>query len=390
MNKVRKRKRRDRSTIEKELYGGIYIFMVYIAMLFLWEILPKVYRMLEFHQNYIKYVSFVLVTSVVGYFLTYKNERTYSNVIKDMCIAAGLYVLSTVGPYTPLLVKSLIGVFLLLTVIGIFLTFIPKIKNIKKRRKIILRRISLSLLLVRRNLFVMCIIASLIIPVVMHFTPREDLADRYYEITGKEKPGQYSVAEIYDKSYNLSNNIDTIKLIKDNETFQKLSYEKKCQVIEAIVYCEARCLGLCKINLKFEELDGSILGYYSHSERTICIDSKPLKDGTKSGGTNNEILNTILHECRHCYQHRMIDLYSKLTPEERNLYAFKDEDVAQWAANSQNYISCWSDGDYSKYEEYYNQILEKDARKWAAFSSSDYFREIEEELWRIRKNKGEE
>ena len=48
----------------------------------------------------------------------------------------------------------------------------------------------------------------------------------------------------------LSENIDIIKLIRDNDTFQALDYEKKCEVVQAILYCEARYLGLCEVNLQ--------------------------------------------------------------------------------------------------------------------------------------------
>lgn len=380
-NKIVRKK--DKSTVDKGEYIGDHIFFGVLWGYNLLRWLPLFCPIAYYHQNVVRLIFCMTITGVLGMMLTYKYDRTHGGTIGDICTGLGVYILLTIGIYKYTLVKWLFGVYLVITFIGIFLIFKRKIKNKKFFKQIICRRMYRSFLLVKRNIALACGMALIMIPVAVHFTAKKDIMKTFYEVSGYEMtnssaPSEYSVIQIYDDRYRLSENIDTIKLIRNNDTFQALDYEKKCEVVQAILYCEARYLGLCKVNLEFKELKDTMLGQYDHQTKTITINSKPLKDGTMHGGTNEDVLRTVVHECRHCYQELLAELYVNASPEQRNLYAFTSEGVSAWIENFEKYDTVNDDSNIIEYLNYSNQALEQDARTWEKIELIDYFYWIDE------------
>lgn len=176
----------------------------------------------------------------------------------------------------------------------------------------------------------------------------------------------YQINKVYGDQYRLGLNIERIKPVINEEEWEALELSGKQDTIIAIIECEARYLGIpYKLCVKFsDDMDYETKGYYSHSERMICINNEGLR---KDGGA--AALVTALHEMRHCYQHAMCDAYVKLTPEERNLYCFYGVD--EWCENINNYV----DGE-DNYYEYLGQTLEEDSRRYANKEALSYVREI--------------
>lgn len=179
------------------------------------------------------------------------------------------------------------------------------------------------------------------------------------------------IAQTYGDEYRLSNNLDTIKYIRNDELFQTLDYEHKCDVIEAVLRCEGRYLGLSQFDIVFEELPDTTKGQYNHASRTIVINAKMVRNGDMPGGTSEEILETCLHEAYHCYQHMLAEVYVDLAPEQRNLLVFHNLGVADWVENMCDYN--YASDDVSDTIEYMYQPLEMDARAYAEKSVIEYY-----------------
>ena len=86
-----------------------------------------------------------------------------------------------------------------------------------KSKQIIRWRMYRCLLLVKRNTALICGIALIVIPAAMHFTSEKDIMNTFYQVLGYETTvssasSRYSVIEVYDDRYQLSENIDIIKL----------------------------------------------------------------------------------------------------------------------------------------------------------------------------------
>ncbi len=375
---------RDRSSVSKLEYVWYHFLLGTNYGIVLYLRLSDICPIAQCHQNIFRLLACVLGSILLGVMVTFRYNREYHHIFGHTFAGLGLYILLTIGVYKALLVKCLIAICLVGTLINIALIFKLPIIHGDSNKEILHKKLRRSGLVIKNNLVVISCIACFVLPIAVHFTSETEIANTYGRITGCKEGtivfdgNEYAVVEAYGDEYSLSNNIDTIKLIRDNDTFQSLSYERKCEVIEAVMNCEARYLGLCKINLQFEELDDHTGGDYDHETRTIRINSKPLKDGTMSGGSNDKVLRTILHETRHCYQRSLAELYRKASPEERNLFAFTNEDVASWLENYDNYIT-YDEGDGpDRYTEYYKQPVEMDARKWEVIEMLDYFRLIDE------------
>ena len=374
----RRLRRKDHSTVGRDEYvwdhivfGGIFGFNLY-------KLLPVIAPIAYYHQSLTRLVICMVVASVIGIALSYKYNRTNLGMMADIFGGLGSYVVLTIGAYKPCLIKALVIASVAFTAISLYTIFASKVKRPDRIKQIIINRICRSFLLIRRNAGIGFTFALIAVPVAVHFTSSEKIVTKYYDIAGIEEPtssfdDEYEVAQAYDDRYQLSENIDVIRKIRYNDEFQELTYEEKCEVVTAIIYNQARYLGLCEINIEFKELRDTTLGQYDHSTRTITINSKPLKDGTLEGGSNEEVLRTACHEARHCYQHLLAECYVNLTPEERNLYAFQIEGVPSWIDNMNHYNTCNDDGTATEYFEYTSQPLEVDARSWAKSEVVDYF-----------------
>lgn len=222
----------------------------------------------------------------------------------------------------------------------------------------------------RHEIGVASVIVITAIPIMLNVESFQDKTEthRYTE--------EISVHETYGDEYSIENNIDIIKLIRDNDTFQALDYTKKCEVLRAIGYCEARYLGLCEINFEFRDIESiSLLGVYNYLDKTIIINANPIKDGKISGGTSEELLNTVLHECRHCYQYLLSEMYRQVTSEQRNLLIFTREDIDDWTINFEDYKN--GSDPKAGLKDYFDQPIERDARIYARVRAQKYYLDID-------------
>lgn len=150
-----------------------------------------------------------------------------------------------------------------------------------------------SVRLLQRNVGVAAIIVVMVLPVIVRWFPN---SNKVAEESQKfQEKSELSVSRAYGDEYRLLENIETIKLIRDNAAFQGLDFDKKCEVLKACIYCEARYLGLCEINIEFnDDMEENVRGSYNLQSKTISINAGFIRDG----GTAYDLLHTCLHECQ--------------------------------------------------------------------------------------------
>ncbi len=157
-----------------------------------------------------------------------------------------------------------------------------------------------------------------------------------------------------------------------NEKWESLDKEGKLEVMTAICNYE------CEINLGFNspavriaELDAYIYGNYSQSERLITVNSLYINELSAQ-----ELIKTLLHEIRHCYQHELIKMYRKLeyalSPQLKRLEPFRL--AKKFSDNSKDYTKV-----SESVEGYYYQSVEMDSREWASERINFYIPYIEYE-----------
>lgn len=360
------------------LYGAFFAYDIY-------NILPCVIPIAKYNNSIFRLFVCMLLTSIIGIFFSYKYNRSGKGVIQDILSGVGLYIVSTVGFISLVFIGLLV-----MSVLGIIFIMSKKIKRKDKMKRIVVLRLLRSIQVVRRNMGIAGAIVVIALPIGLVCFQNDKLNEDYYEkvreeqgvntednqetISGSE--GELSVCENYGDEYRLEKNIDTIKLIRDNDIFQTLDYEKKCDVLRAVCYCDANYLGLCRINIEFEDIeDDNLLGTYNHETKTITVNAKPIKDGSLRGGTSEELLITVLHECRHCYQYLLSEMYVSVNSEQRNLLAFTGEGIDYWITNLGDYKT--GDGTIEGQIEYYTQPVEIDARTYAETKAQVYYLQID-------------
>ena len=378
----------DKSTLSKGEYLGTHIYYSIIFSFAMYNILPFFVPVAYFEKSIIRLVLCMVVTGVVGMVFTYSYNRTYAGIFIDVVSSMGFYIALTVGKYFFEFIYYLFCVTGFFTLICMFIIFHRRIEKKNRKKQIVLIRCLKCIHVIRWNIGIALFIILIMLPVSLKFFKKDS-----HELAYDEKIKELSnddmfqnmdineeliVNKIYGDEYRLSDNIDKIKAFRDNETFQALTYEEKCEAIEALIYCEARYQGLCEIDVVFKELEEGTAGKYNHAARTIFIDSKIIKDGSRKGGSNEEIMRTCIHETRHVYQHLLAELYADVTPEQRNLLAFTENGVRNWIVNFKDYYS--DTDDLEGFKKYLKQPIEEDARRYAEREMKEYFEAIDELL----------
>ena len=386
-------KLKDKSTLSKgEYLFDHFLYGLILGSFDIYNILPYFVPIAKYNNSIPRLIICMLLTSMFGILFSYNYNRSGKGVIQDVLLGIGSYTVLTIGKYAFSFIRWLgLGLFVI-SLLGVVRIIAKRIRRIDRKKQIIISRFLRSTQVVRRNAGVCAAIVIIALPIALKCFPNDKLNEDYYAKVCAEYGlnaedvqdgigisgygGELSIHENYGDEYRLEENIDIIKWIRDNDTFQTLDYEEKCDVLRAICYCEGRYLGLCKIDIEFKDIeDTTLLGTYNHSTKTIIINSKPIKDGSLPGGTSDELLMTILHECRHCYQNLVSEMYINVTPEQRNLYAFKQNGVNDWITNLSNYKP--GDETLEGQMEYYEQPIERDARIYAETAAQIYYLTID-------------
>ena len=369
---------KDQSTMSKNEY--IFFHILYSAMFGYdtYAILPAVVPLTRYNSSIPRLIICILVTNLFGLLFSFRHNRRGIGVAADVVAGMGVYTILTAGKYMPVFTKYLLVGLAGFSVVEILFVICRKIKNKHHIRPVMTSRFLKCTQVVRRNTALTGVIVLIAFSIEFKYLQTSQMDETYQKEASENFQDNLNIDEIYGDEYQLSNNIDIIKYIRDNDEFQTLSYDEKCNVIRALIFCEARYLGLCELHIEFIDMRDSLLGSYEHATKTIAINAKTLRDGSMSGGSAEELLITALHECRHCYQHLLGELFQNASPSQRNLYVFTNEDVAEWVTNLENYKT--SDGTVDGESEYRLQVVEWDANNYAIKEANVYYLAIDKLL----------
>lgn len=143
-----------------------------------------------------------------------------------------------------------------------------------------------------------------------------------------------------------------------DETWRRLETGEKMAILQAIenetaVRENRQPCVLVPEYIPSSEEEGITMGYYSRGTRLITINTEQLAPPGKYSNDYREMVDTVLHEGRHAYQHQAV--LGEIEHDDK-------EELAAWAENMKP-------GHYISYERnprgYYNQPIERDARSFA-------------------------
>ncbi len=161
------------------------------------------------------------------------------------------------------------------------------------------------------------------------------------------------------------------------ETMDALNYKEwsKLTISERLAVLNNVENGLAQIehrpalNVQFKDLDIKCLGYHCDSELLIVLNSKYV--GSNDPLIHREVIDTIIHEGRHAYQHYNVDVkcihesLSEVKEWEKNFY---DPQWRYYSYKGQKIYIPFDDGETVDvgYRLYANQPVEIDARNFAS------------------------
>lgn len=147
-------------------------------------------------------------------------------------------------------------------------------------------------------------------------------------------------------------NMETIQLL-DEDKWNRLTVQDRVNVLQVIADIEANHMNIAPVMVVNYHLSECTIGSYDHAKRQVQIDMEK-----HEGYEPLEYVNTILHECRHAYQHDCVDSLDWNSYEVQNGIYYAQ--ARQWRYEHENYIGLSVDRD-----AYYDQAIEKDARYYA-------------------------
>lgn len=168
-------------------------------------------------------------------------------------------------------------------------------------------------------------------------------------------------------SATIAGNMDTVLLLQE-EQWQKLDLSQRLAVLQTVADIEADYLGIPRVEVCASPLEDRVVGHYTDQNRTVTLSLSHLN--TEAAST---MLAATCHEVYHSYEHRLVELYESLAPEERKLLLFFD--TAQYRYEFYNYIDGTED-----YEGYDQQLCEQDSDRYAAAAVTAYYDAIDAHL----------
>ena len=366
---------RDRSTDTKTEYIVDHILWSVLFGTVAYFSFPMYVPLLIYERSVAKVVISMALTGLVGFAVSFSYNRKTSGTVLDTLIGLGTYILLTLGLYLKPFLACLLVITAILILAGVFAIWCRKIGNQVDRKRIICGRLLKCCWVARACLGAASAVILIGVLVIQYFGGDETSINAAYEDKlswvvadqyNLDNEDRLTVKETYGDDCGLEANIDTIKLIRARDVFATLTYSKKCEVLKAIIRCEAHQLGLPEIKIEFGKLDDETAGQSDCTTNTITINENAVKKGKAE-----KLLETCCHESRHIFQGMMCSIYRQISPEQRNLQAFTKDDVGGWVLNYENYIE-----DSSIYYEL--QPLEADAREYAYSRVLEYYTDIDE------------
>lgn len=161
--------------------------------------------------------------------------------------------------------------------------------------------------------------------------------------------------------------LETVEEIK-YENWNKLSLEQKTEVLNRIEQYVAAIEHRPPLKVNLEQMKPRTLGYQCESEHRIALNTMYV--ASNNPNVHREVIDTIIHEGRHAYQHYNVDV--KLIHESGAEVAtwrenFHDPRYQYYQSTGQKVLIPYNDGRLHNvdFRLYYYQPVEIDARNFS-------------------------
>lgn len=196
----------------------------------------------------------------------------------------------------------------------------------------------------------------------------EQLTDTKENIESMQS--RYEMTEIVtdlEMTEGIADYLETVDELK-YENWSKLSLSERAEVLNRIEQNVAAIEHRPALKVELEQLKPRSLGYQCAAENKIVLNT--LYVGANSREQHREVIDTIIHEGRHAYQHYNTDVKTihESLSEVRTWYEnFYNPEYKYYHSGSQKILIPYHDGSIHDvdYRLYYYQPVETDARNFA-------------------------
>ena len=297
-----------------------------------------------------KLTLWIMVIALVtfGVLITIRKQRNALSFAVAALLPYGIYSLLTYYVYRKTLVRVTFAVCAALVIIYIISVAKMRFKGddgFGKKLMMALRAtriiISAGFLVILMQLMVTGLLGNSLMTSGIHAVP------------GKDAP-------------TIGESMSTLVRLSD-ETWPQLSPNERVDLLQLVANIEAGRLGLPnELNVEGDNIQAEdTYSYYLDDTKRIVI-SLDIIMRNKA----NQAVESVLHEAYHSYQHRLMDAFSQVDDDLKNLMIF--DDAESYIDEFENYSD--GNGDYFKY---FYQDCEEDARDYANAHIDDYFSRVE-------------
>lgn len=349
---------KDKSTMSLRAYLFDCLFYVAIAMIWYKNLLFRCLPGRTYEES--KTVLWVMIgfSILICTFVLNRSMRTGWTVTTALVVPFGLYTvltyIKTVGNWMLIILALAVTLSVIYTVLQMIM--IRKIKNRRNKGTVIKRRLH------------RCCVASQSVVTIALLMVMGTIGAQGVFGDNILNSSISAAASNQDMPQTISNNIDTILLLQEEE-WANLTTQEKLDILQTVANIEAHYLGLPnELNVGAANLGEYILACYNDRTYTISIDLDHLENDSVY-----DVLDSCCHEAYHSYQHRLVDAYNAADENFKELRIYKP--AARYGLEFSNYI----DGDFN-FSSYYSQDYEMDARDYAEDAVYDYYDKIFEYL----------
>lgn len=343
----------QKNTISKGSYIFEHICWVLISLIWCNGILFRSIAGLTYNQSRLVLLELLAITVSLGIGATWKKRRNHVSLFANIIIPYEIYLLIAYRETASTLCLILAGVSLSISAVYIWMVFQPKIKA-KAPKAVIMRRRLI------RSIFGVRTIAAFCLTILV-------LAISVSSLFGCVLFSPTVVAEIQNgkEEITIAEHIDVIGQL-DEEVWGTLPLHEKLNTLQTAANIEASYLGLPhELNVIVGNLSEHTLACYNDTTHVVTIDLDHLERDPA-----HEVLDSLCHEARHAYQHRLCDLYDDVGEDHKALLLFYN--IPAYQSEFSSYNSGEDD-----ILGYYFQQCETDARAYARQSVVDYYSKID-------------
>lgn len=199
--------------------------------------------------------------------------------------------------------------------------------------------------------------------------PLKEAEETYEQFERSFNPSELSeIVTDYETTNGIAERLATIPEVR-YENWKNLSAEQRCEVLNRIEQYAAEIEHRPPLKVVLEPMNNDDLGYHSNKYGKIALNIDYV--ARDDMGMHREMINTIIHEGRHAYQHYNVDVkmvhesYSEVQTWAENFYNPKYQ---YYQSGSQFVPIRLPDGSFQNadYRLYYYQPVEIDARNFAS------------------------